>query len=166
MENEHRIEQGILIAKLRKKAGYTQRQLADLTGINYANIARIEKGKYSVSMDALLKIERALGVERIYINNNNEIMGTPITLTMGANDPVAFYNEIKNYPCFKLVELSRDNTRITAIWNDHYKNENFANDEDPEMILDILICEHSDWACGVEEEYPIGKKIWWFECDL
>lgn len=37
------------------------RELARLTGVDAANLSRIEKGKYSVGIDILSKIAAALG---------------------------------------------------------------------------------------------------------
>lgn len=52
---------GLQIAHLRKAKGLSQRDLAELTGLNYVNIWKIEKGKYSVGLDILSKICSALG---------------------------------------------------------------------------------------------------------
>nr|DAL35663.1 MAG TPA_asm: helix-turn-helix domain protein [Caudoviricetes sp.] len=53
---------GQQIAMLRKKHGLTTRQLAELSGINFANISKIENGRYNVSVDVLERICSALGV--------------------------------------------------------------------------------------------------------
>lgn len=58
MNDRERI--GIRIAKLREEKGLSQRDLAELTGINHANIGKIEKGRYSVGLDILSKIAFAL----------------------------------------------------------------------------------------------------------
>ena len=166
MENIERIRQGALIAQMRKKAGLTQRQLASMTGIDQSNIARIEKGRYSASLDVLLKIEKALGIKRIYIDKNKEIMGTPYTFTIGSTDNVELYETIKDFACFSAIELSKDKSKITAVWNEDYKDDNlqFLDDEDPDldMVLDELLCRDTEWACGDTEDYPIGAKVWWF----
>lgn len=52
---------GHQIAMLRKKHGLTIRELADLCGINYANVCKIENGKYNISVDIIEKICLALG---------------------------------------------------------------------------------------------------------
>lgn len=59
MNDRERI--GLQIAMLRKDKGLSQRDLAGLTGLNYTNIWKIEKGKYSVGLDILSKICNALG---------------------------------------------------------------------------------------------------------
>jgi len=55
-----REEIGRKIAAIRKKKGLSMRQLAELTGLNYSNIGKIELGKYSVGIDILGKICDAL----------------------------------------------------------------------------------------------------------
>lgn len=166
MENIERIRQGALIAQMRKKAGLTQRQLASMTGMDQSNIGRIEKGRYSASLDVLLKIEKALGIKRIYIDKNKEIMGTPYTFTIGSTDNEELYETIKDFECFSAIELSKDKSKITAVWNEDYKDDNlqFLNDEDPDldMVLDELLCRDTEWACGDTEDYPIGTKVWWY----
>jgi UDP-N-acetylglucosamine 1-carboxyvinyltransferase len=56
----NRLRIGLLIANLRQEKGLTQGQLADDTGISQANISRMEKGKYNVSIDLLSSILYAL----------------------------------------------------------------------------------------------------------
>lgn len=52
---------GQRIAKLRKQAGMTQAQLADKCGMQQSNIARIENGRYGITIDVLARIAQALG---------------------------------------------------------------------------------------------------------
>ena len=54
---------GKRIAEIRKAKGMSIRQLADASGVNFANIYKIENGKYNVSIDILNMICLALGVE-------------------------------------------------------------------------------------------------------
>ena len=54
---------GKRIAEIRKAKGMSIRQLSDASGVNFANIYKIENGKYNVSIDILNKICLALGVE-------------------------------------------------------------------------------------------------------
>lgn len=56
----NRFRIGQLIAQLRQEKGLTQGQLADDTGISQANISRMEKGKYNVSIDLLSALLFAL----------------------------------------------------------------------------------------------------------
>lgn len=50
------------IQKLRKARGYSQEQLAELVGIEYQSISRIETGLYFTSFDKLQKIAKALNL--------------------------------------------------------------------------------------------------------
>lgn len=51
---------GKRIAEIRQTKGLSIRQLADASGVNFANIYKIENGKYNVSIDILGKICEAL----------------------------------------------------------------------------------------------------------
>ncbi len=50
----------VLLAQLRERRGWTQRQLADAAGIRQPQIARIESGTYFPSLDTLWKLAEAL----------------------------------------------------------------------------------------------------------
>ena len=51
---------GQRIKELRERKGITQVQLAEKTGYSQSNIWRIENGKYSVGLDILAVIAKAL----------------------------------------------------------------------------------------------------------
>ena len=51
---------GKRIAEIRQTKGLSIRQLAEASGVNFANIYKIENGKYNVSIDILGKICEAL----------------------------------------------------------------------------------------------------------
>lgn len=59
----HREYIGRQITALRIKQGLTVRQLADICGVTYVNISKIENGRYNVSIDILSKICSAMGAE-------------------------------------------------------------------------------------------------------
>ena len=52
---------GKRIAEIRQAKGLSIRQLAEASGVSFANIYKIENGKYNVSIDILGKICEALG---------------------------------------------------------------------------------------------------------
>lgn len=52
---------GKRIAEIRQAKCLSIRQLAEASGVNFANIYKIENGKYNVSVDILGKICEALG---------------------------------------------------------------------------------------------------------
>lgn len=57
----YRAEIGRQVAELRNKRGMTTRQLAELCGVHFSNIGKIEKGSYNVSVDILGRVCEALG---------------------------------------------------------------------------------------------------------
>lgn len=59
----HRQQIGSKIQELRVQRGLSVRQLAEMSGVIYSNISKIENGRYNVSVDILGKIADALGVE-------------------------------------------------------------------------------------------------------
>lgn len=65
----YRADIGRQVAELRAKRGLSTRQLAELCGVNFANIGKIERGSYNVSIDILGKVCAALGA-RIKIEEN------------------------------------------------------------------------------------------------
>lgn len=60
-EEEARKYIGQRIAIIRAEQGMTQQDVSDVTGILRQHISRIEKGKYSVGLDTLHVIAKALG---------------------------------------------------------------------------------------------------------
>ena len=57
----YREEIGSELQTLRVQKGLTVRELADASGVHYSNIAKIENGRYNVSVDILGKVADALG---------------------------------------------------------------------------------------------------------
>lgn len=53
---------GQRIAQLRNERGITQQELAERTGMQQGNIARIEAGRYSARFDTLQTIAEAMGL--------------------------------------------------------------------------------------------------------
>ena len=71
MTNREKI--GQQLATIRNKQGLTTRQLADMCGVTYVNISKIENGRYNVSIDILNKICFAMGAKiKIDIMNTLE----------------------------------------------------------------------------------------------
>ncbi len=56
-------EIGKIVFEHRKKAGLTQKQLADIAGVGKTVIYDIEKGKETVRLNTLLKIMSALNIK-------------------------------------------------------------------------------------------------------
>lgn len=56
------ITDGIVTSLIRerKRLGYTQQDIADMTGMKAPNVTRIESRKYSPSLDVLMRYAKAL----------------------------------------------------------------------------------------------------------
>ena len=74
-----RVRIGEKIAEIRKAKGMTQQELADHSDVLRPNLARIEKGRVSVGIDALDSIAEALGMRVELVDRNlidiNDIIG-------------------------------------------------------------------------------------------
>ena len=80
---------GQRVKALREKLGMNQRELADKSGINQANISRIESEKVEQMMsEALGRLARALGVTVDYLVGRTEAL-TPDEIIQ--SDPTAEY---------------------------------------------------------------------------
>lgn len=74
---------GKKLSEIRQEKGLSIRQLADMSGVNFANIYKIENGKYNVSIDILGKVCDALGCridivdmkEQVFVRNELPIKG-------------------------------------------------------------------------------------------
>lgn len=64
---------GMMVAQLRKDKYITQDELAEASGVNRVNIAKIEKGKYNVSIDILSKIVSALECKIDFTDNKTNL---------------------------------------------------------------------------------------------
>lgn len=54
---------GHQLAELRAQKGLSVRQLAELSGVSYANICKLERGRYNASIVILSKICNALDAQ-------------------------------------------------------------------------------------------------------
>lgn len=62
---KERVKEEILSSyiNLRKEKGITQQQIAELTGMQRTNIVRIESGRYSPTIEVLVKLAAALDMD-------------------------------------------------------------------------------------------------------
>lgn len=72
--NEERQRIGKRIKSLREEMNMEAKQLSMLTGIDPANLSRIEQGKSSTGIDTISKIANALGYKIDFVKLNNSIM--------------------------------------------------------------------------------------------
>lgn len=61
VDGNPRVVIGQRIAELRKAAGLSQADLADKCGMQRPHIARVESGRYGITLDVLARIAQALG---------------------------------------------------------------------------------------------------------
>ena len=62
MKQQVRERIGNRIAALRKKAGFTQEELALRAGLQRTHVGRIEAGRYAVTLEVVQAIAEALGM--------------------------------------------------------------------------------------------------------
>lgn len=71
MKDIQRVRFGSHIASLRKRANWTESDLARAAGLREVTVKNIEKGAFNVPFDVLSRIATVLGGElRIVITNN------------------------------------------------------------------------------------------------
>jgi transcriptional regulator with XRE-family HTH domain len=69
---EHRALFGHRVAAIRQQSDWTQEKLAEATGFDRKTINRIENGRHSPSLDRVLVLAYALGVEPIELFRWNQ----------------------------------------------------------------------------------------------
>lgn len=82
-EDNIRISIGNRISEIREKKRMTQSELSQKTGLEQANISRIEKGKYGVSIDLLTRILDGLDCHLEIIEN--EKVAEPAEVSFNCN---------------------------------------------------------------------------------
>ena len=159
---------GKILCDLRKSCGMTQKELSQRSGVAIAIISKIENGNYDARTSTCLKIERALNLAKIYVNNqNNRLMETreqQVSYLTADNNREEFYDIVKTLPCFKLTTVSKDKSYISCIWDETYQNKYIESDDDVE--IEALLYDKG-WYAGdpldmkTEEE---KEHHWSFYC--
>lgn len=60
---DYRLKLGDKIRQVREQKGYSQEQLADMMDINRSTISKIENGKFSITVDYLVRFSIFLDYE-------------------------------------------------------------------------------------------------------
>jgi len=60
---DYRLKLGDKIRQIREERGYSQEQLADMMDINRSTISKIENGKFSITVDYLVRFSIFLDYE-------------------------------------------------------------------------------------------------------
>lgn len=58
---KEQLKASVLLSELREKEAYTQKELANLSGVSQSTIARIENGTMNVTFDKFSDIVNAMG---------------------------------------------------------------------------------------------------------
>ena len=72
--NEERKRIGARIKAIREENNMEAKQLSLITGIDAANLSRIEQGKYSTGIDTLSRIANALGYKIDFVKSHDNVM--------------------------------------------------------------------------------------------
>lgn len=105
------------IKKLRKEKGYTQKQLAEMSGIATITLQQYELSKRTPQTEQLIKLSSALQVD---INSLLEDTDSPILKAMKNSDS-PLYEDYKKYLLSHSIDL--DNIDIELINNFHELND-------------------------------------------
>lgn len=75
---------GIRVKAARKSKGYTQSELAELTGYSVQHISHVETGNTKLSTDLLIEIANVLGVsvDDLLVDSLNERKMSPIEISI------------------------------------------------------------------------------------
>jgi transcriptional regulator with XRE-family HTH domain len=68
---DYRIKLGDKIRLVREQRGYSQEHLADIMGINRSTISKIENGKFSITVDYLVRFSLFLDYEFKVVEKQN-----------------------------------------------------------------------------------------------
>jgi DNA-binding XRE family transcriptional regulator len=71
---ENRIRIGLKIKEIREAKGFSQLDVAAVSGVARPHVARVENGKYNVGVDILTKIARAVGCKIEVVSCENTIL--------------------------------------------------------------------------------------------
>ena len=158
---------GKMISGVRRKLGLSQRDLAKLADIPQSKISRLEAGEYNAGLKVSLRIEQALGLDKIYLNDNNIMMTDSnnelLVYTLGATNPEKFFEDIRNLPCFEQISLSDDKRIVSVLWDKNYKHEYFP---EPLDELQYLISKNNiDWEMGSDDEH-VTENYFWQDIDI
>ena len=133
------------IRELRTKAGLTQQQLADRSGINRVTIAKLEKQQYQVSGNTVRLLSQALGVEEDVLSGAKTVSSW-IPITEKLPDRTDYYL------CAVTIQMVRMKVRAySVLWFDAKSKE--WTETKPDGGLTGRIVEPSAWT-------PIPEDPW------
>lgn len=117
--NEDRKRLGARIKEIREEMNLEAKQLSLITGIDAANLSRIEQGKSSASIDTLSKIANALGYKIDFVKFNNNVM-KPLSIHLGKNgdsfETLKSLSEEKAKSLCSTINLSIGEKKDVSFW--------------------------------------------------
>jgi len=115
------IPNGSELRNMRKNAGLTQRQLADMTGLSQAVIARIERGSVDPRASVLKKIMAVLEVRQKTTKSAADMMSRKV-ISINHDEPVSKAIELMAAYGVSQLPVLRGGRPIGAIEEEHLVN--------------------------------------------
>lgn len=119
--NEERKRIGAKIKALREEINMEAKALSLITGIDAANLSRIEQGKCSAGIDTLTKIANALGYKLDFTKLNKNIMN-PTSIHLGKHSDSFEYlkalSEKEAKSMCSTLELATGEKKEISFWTD------------------------------------------------
>lgn len=123
---------GKKIRAYREFRGYSQIQLAELSGINVGTIRKYELGIRNPKPDQLEKIATALGLNvSVFLDFNIETVGDVLSLLFSIDDSVNF--SLAEMPDQK-ISLTFDNPTMQVFFSKWYQFKNVYEKEKAEIL--------------------------------
>ena len=96
------------LKRLREAKGYSQEKLAELVGLEYQTISRIETGFYFTSFENLQKISKALGltIKDLFDFPEDELSKSELIKSISKDLKKLEVNDLKNIQ--KMINIYRD----------------------------------------------------------
>lgn len=119
--NEERKRIGARIKEIREEIKLEAKQLSMITGIDAANLSRIEQGKCSAGIDTLAKIANSLGYKIDFVKLNSIIMNR-LSIHLGKHgDSFEYLQSLSEKEAKSLcstLELSTGEKKEISFWTD------------------------------------------------
>jgi len=129
---------GDRVRQLRQDIGYSLRQLADVSGISYSAISKIENNQLSPTYDSLIRLARGLKCDLVDLFNE-PVARAPLGRRSITRKGQGIVHRTENYDyellCNDLTYKKITPLRVTIKANTRQVLDNLAKHEGEEMIL-------------------------------
>lgn len=141
-----------LLITYRKKLNMTQQDVADATGIQRTNIARLESKRYTASVESLKKYAKCLGYSLEFVTVRKEVGTRKLPLPVGHSD----YKRVSSDFCYVdktlLIKEILDNQPQVSLFT---RPRRFGKTLNMDMLRVFFEKTEEDTA-----RYFMDKKIW------